>query len=395
MFYRRPVGLNTLESDAGGSIARMASIEGFARALLIGIVPLVALEALGSKAAVAQIYLIGALFTLSITLNFSTLERILHRRRVVLLAGFLLIGACFALYSGSGLIFALGIGMRAAAASLFSVCLSLYIMDYIGKRELAHSESRRMLFNGLAWLIGPSLGLWLWHSPFKSAAYILSALSALAMMRYFWILRFGANKIVKKAKSPPINPFKIIPRYFQQSKLRIAYFITITRAIFWITVFVYGPIYVIEAGLPQWAAGLFLSLVSALLFFSLLIRKMAERYGTRTIIIGSLILCGVSIMVVGVIGEAKPYGIVFWVLAAIGAAGLDVLGNIPFMRMVKPRERTEMTMVFSTWREMAELLNPLIISLVLLAFPFEVFYFVIGISLLVAAYFASHLPARI
>ena len=100
-------------------------------------------------------------------------------------------------------------------------------------------------------------------------------------------------------------------------------------------------------------------------------------------------------MMVGLIGEAKPWGLIFWVLAAVGAAGLDVLGNIPFMRLVKPRERTEMTMVFSTWREMAELLNPLIISLILLVLPFEVFYFVLGAGLLVAAYFASHLPARI
>ncbi len=84
----------------------------------------------------------------------------------------------------------------------------------------------------------------------------------------------------------------------------------------------------------------------------------------------------------------------FWVLAAIGAAGLDVLGNIPFMRLVKPKERTEMTMVFSTWREMSELLNPLIVSLVLLFFPFEVVYIVIGSFLLIAAYFASHLPKR-
>ena len=395
MFHRRPVGLNTLATDAGGSIARMASIEGFSRAVLIGIVPLVALDALGSKAAVAQTYLIGALFTLTITLNFSVLERLLHRRRVVLLSGLFLIGATIALYAGSGLVFALGIGMRAAAASLFSVCLSLYIMDYIGKRELTHSESRRMLFNGAAWLIGPSLGLWLWNTPFKPAAYIVSALSALVMMRYFWVLRFGENQIVKAAKSKPSNPFRIIPRYFKQANLRIAYLITITRSTFWITVFVYGPIYVIEAGLPAWVAGLFLSTVSALLFLSLIIRRMAERYGTRTVILTSLFLCGLSMIAVGLIGEPKPIGLAFWVLAAIGAAGLDVLGNIPFMRLVKPRERTEMTMVFSTWREMSELLNPLMVSLVLLFFPFEVVYFVIGGFLLIAAYFASHLPKRL
>jgi ACDE family multidrug resistance protein len=395
MFHRRPVGLNTLATDAGGSIARMASIEGFSRALLIGIVPLVALDALGSKAAVAQTYLIGALFTLTITLNFNVLERLLKRRRVVLLSGLFLIGATIALYIGDGLIFALGIGMRAAAASLFSVCLSLYIMDYIGKRELAHSESRRMLFNGAAWLIGPSLGLWLWNTPFKPAAYILSALSALAMMRYFWILRFGENKIVRAAKSVSANPLKIVPRYFQQANLRIAYLITITRSTFWITVFVYGPIYVVESGLPRWAAGLFLSTVSALLFLSLLVRKLAERFGTRSIILISLLLCGTSIIAVGLIGEPKPYGLIFWILATVGAAGLDVLGNIPFMRLVKPRERTEMTMVFSTWREMSELLNPLLVTLVLLFFPFEVFYFVVGGCLLIAAYFASHLPKRL
>ena len=395
MFHRRPVGLNTLASDAGGSIARMASIEGFARAILIGIIPLVALEALGSKAAVAQTYLIGALFTLSITLNFSLLERWIKRRRVVLLSGFFLIAASLVLYAGSGLVFALGIGLRAAAASLFSVCLSLYIMDYIGKRELAHSESRRMLYNGAVWLVGPSLGLWLWSTPFKPAAYILSALSALVMMRYFWVLRFGENKIVKAAKSVTSNPLRIIPRYFQQPNLRIAYLITVTRSTFWITVFVYGPIYVVEAGLPTWVAGLFLSTVSALLFLSLIIRKGAERFGTRTVIFVSLLLCGTSIIAVGLTGEPRPMGLVFWLIATLGAAGLDVLGNIPFMRLVKPRERTEMTMVFSTWREMAELLNPLLVSMVLLFFPFEMFYFVLGACLLFAAYFSTHLPRRI
>jgi len=44
---------------------------------------------------------------------------------------------------------------------------------------------------------------------------------------------------------------------------------------------------------------------------------------------------------------------------------------------------------------MSELLNPLLVSLVLLFFPFEVFYFVVGGCLLIAAYFASHLPKRL
>ncbi|MEZ5341771.1 MAG: hypothetical protein R2706_10040 [Acidimicrobiales bacterium] len=36
----------------------------------------------------------------------------------------------------------------------------------------------------------------------------------------------------------------------------------------------------------------------------------------------------------------SPISLVFWLAAAVGGAAVDVLGNIPFMRMVKPRERT-------------------------------------------------------
>ena len=395
MFHRRPAGLNTLETDAGGAIARMASVEGFSRGILVGVVPLIALEALGSKEAVAHTYLMGAIFTLLITLNFNSLERILKRRRVVVASGIFIILAALCLFYGEGMVFALGIGLRSAAASLFSVCLSLYIMDYIGKRDLAWSESRRMLYNGLAWLIAPTLGIWLWNTPYKWLAVVFSGFAAVGMMAYFWYLRFGDNQIVRAAKSVPANPVKIIPRYFQQRKLRISYLITITRSIFWVTAFVYGPIYIVESGLPKWVAGIFLSCVSGLLFLSPLIRRVSEGVGTRRVLVIASILCGVTTIAIGLLGEPKPIGLLLWMLAAIGAVALDVLGNIPFMRLVKPRERTEMTMVFSTWREASELVTPLLVSATLLVAPFEVFYLIVGVLLLLAAFYANQLPRRL
>jgi hypothetical protein len=96
-----------------------------------------------------------------------------------------------------------------------------------------------------------------------------------------------------------------------------------------------------------------------------------------------------------VIGEPKPIGLIFWVSAALGGVTLDVLGNIPFMRMVKPRERTEMTMIFSTWREGSQLLTPLLVSIVLLFAPFEIFYVLLALLLFGAAIKASFLPRRL
>ncbi len=395
MFDRRPAALLVVSGSAGESFARLNALEGIARSLLMGVIPLLALEALGSKEMVTRAYLLASILTLAITLNFAMLERLLQRRWVVTLGVACTLIAMTILILGEGMIMALGIGLQQAAASLFSVCLSLYIMDYIGKQDLIYTETRRMLYAGIVWMVGPSLGLWLWGNAASWAPFMLTVIAAASMLSYFWYLRLGHGQGIQKAKSHSVNVLKIIPRYFKQRSLRIAYWITMSRSIFWVTLFIYGPIYVIEAKLPAWVAGGLLSLVSALLLISPLIRRFAERVGTRPTIIIALVLVGSSMSILYVIGEPKPIGLIFWVSAALGGVTLDVLGNIPFMRMVKPRERTEMTMIFSTWREGSQLLTPLLVSIVLLFAPFEIFYVLLALLLFGAAIKASFLPRRL
>ena len=395
MFDRRPAALLVVSGRAGESFARLNALEGIARSLLMGVIPLLALEVLGSKEMVTRAYLLASILTLTITLNFAALERLLQRRWVVTLGVACTMIAMTILLLGDGPIMALGIGLQQAAASLFSVCLSLYIMDYIGKRELIYTETRRMLYAGIVWMVGPTLGLWLWENAASWAPFALTVFASVGMLSYFWYLRLGHGKGIQKARSRSANVFKIIPRYFKQRPLRIAYWITMSRSMFWVTLFIYGPIYVIEARLPTWVAGGLLSLASGLLLISPLIRRFAGRVGTRLTIIYALVLIGSSMLMLYFIGEPKLIGLVFWVSAALGGVTLDVLGNIPFMRMVKPRERIEMTMIFSTWREGSQLLTPLLASLVLLFAPFEIFYVLLALFLFGAAIKASYLPRRL
>ena len=395
MFDRRPAALQVVSGTAGESFARLNALEGIARSLLVGVIPLLALEALGSKEAVTRAYLIGSVLTLAITLNFASLERLLQRRWVVTLgSAFILIAILIFLFS-DGMIMALGIGLSQAAASLFSVCLSLYIMDYIGKKDLIFTETRRLLYAGVAWGIGPTLGLWMWKNSGDWSPFALSLILAASMLAYFWYLRLVPGGAIRPAQSHPPGIFKIIPRYFAQRPMRIAYWIAMSRAIFWMTLFVYGPIYVVEAELPAWVAGALLSLASALLLISPLIRRLATRVSTRLTIVGGLFLAGTSMLALFAIGEARPIGLLFWITASLGGVALDVLGNIPFMRMVKPHERTEMTMIFSTWREGSQLLTPLLVSLLLLVLPFEYYYLLLALLLAAAGVTATYLPRRL
>ncbi len=395
MFHRRPQALTQLSSNTSESLARLAAIEGFSRALLVGVVPLVAYKVLGSKELVAQVYLAAAIMTLLFTLNIGTLERWFQRRRVVTLGGFFLVFAALCLFTQKSSLLPIGIGLRSAAASIFSVCMSLYIMDYIGKRDLTRNESRRMQYAGASWLVGPFLGTWLFDHISESSPFILSAVAAILMLYYFWILRLGDNKVVVKAQSRAINPIHSVLRFAKQKNLRIAYGITLSRSCYWVALFVYGPIYVIESGLPTWVAGVLLSGISVLLFFSPVIKRISDLIGVRKIIMGGLLITASSLMCLGLLGDPQPLGVVFWVTGAVGGVALDVLGNIPFMRMVKPRERTPMTTVFSTWREGSELLTPIIVTVVLLWLDFYFFFFVLAVMHLLSACSASFLPRRI
>ena len=61
------------------------------------------------------------------------------------------------------------------------------------------------------------------------------------------------------------------------------------------SLFIYFPIYVVEADQPNWVAGGMLSFVSGLLLASTLVRRLADRFGTRTITINGLLLTALRI----------------------------------------------------------------------------------------------------
>ncbi|MGA0383119.1 MAG: MFS transporter, partial [Arenicellales bacterium] len=227
-----------------------------------------------------------------------------------------------------------------------------------------------------------------------TAPFLITGLASAGLIAYFWTLRLGSNPVIKKSDSKIISPLKAVPHFFSQKRLRIAYTICISRSAFWVTIFIYGPIYVIEAGLPIWMSGGLLSAASGLLFISPMVSGLAGRYGARALILTGLGISVVSLVGLALVGSPKPAGLVFWMLGSVGATILDVLGNIPFMRSVRPRERPAMTVVFTTWREGSELLTPAIAALVLFFAAFLVFYLVLAVVLSFAATLAARLPRR-
>lgn len=376
-------------------MARLAGLEGLARSLLTGVVPLAALAVLGSEFAVSVAYAAASAFTLFTTLNVARMERVVPRRWILTggVLGFML--ACAGFSWGSALVFVLALALQSAHASLFAVCISLYVMEYIRKVDLVKVEGKRFLYLAVAWLIGPTGGVWLWSNVGSLAPFLIAAALAGLIIVYHWVLRFGSNPVLLAPNDRLAGPLATIPRFFRQRRLRFAYLITCLRSLFWATAFVYGPLYVVDAGLPPWAAGAFLSIASSVLFLSPLVQRLANRYGVRAVVGRAFLLMAFSMASLGVIGPSRPIGVLFWLLGAAGGGAIDVLGNIPFMRMVRPRERVEMAAVFSTWREVSFVAAPALAALVLTAGPIWWLWWVVSGLMMVGVSATSFLPRRL
>lgn len=384
-----------MDPEAGLELARLGGLEGLARSVMVGVVPLTALDALGSKQAVSAVFFGGAAITLFITLSSGWLEARLQRRWLLTAAIAAVFVAALMFPVADGPWFALAEGLRSAEASIFSVCVSLYIMDYIGKKELTGTESRRLLYVGSSWLVGPTVGVTLYSLGHTAAPFVISACVSTLTLAYFWRLRLHRNPVLLTPTTTVVNPVRNVVHFFGQRYLRIAYAITTTRAVFWAALFIYGPIYVIEAGLPTWTAGAFLSVASAMLFLSPVVGRLADRFGTRQVIVGALSTMSASMVALAVIGDARPAGVPLWFVGAMGGAALDVLGNIPFMRLVRPRQRIAMTTVFSTWREASFLITPALATLALWYGSFSTLYLAIAVLLAACVVATTHLPRRL
>lgn len=395
MRYPRPLGLNLVEPGAGESLARLAALEGLTRALVSSVIPLAAFEALGSKVLVSIAYAVGSAMTLAVTLNVARFERLIGRRWVVTMGVVALFSACAVFLWAPVWLIPLGIGLVSVEASVFTVGLSLYVMDYVAKADLVLVESRRTFYLAAVWLAGPALGAWLWSQAGAPVPFLLAMTLAIALIATHWYMRFERHPVLSTAIQTPQSALRSLPRFFGQKNLRVAYAVTCLRSIFWVMAFVYGPIYVLEAGLSEWVAGLFLSAAGSILWISPAVRRVANQVGVRKVMSRAFALSSVSMFGLALIGDPRPVGLLLWFTAALGAGAVDILGNIPFMRLVKPRERNAMATVFATWREVSFLAAPLLAGALLLVGPFWLLWTATAVCMALGLLATTFLPRRL
>ena len=143
-------------------------------------------------------------------------------------------------------------------------------------------------------------------------------------------------------------------RYFNDPNLTIAYFIAVSRSVFYVSIFTYVPMYVVSAGLDEALGGYFISASTLVLFAGPFLTRFVPMIGVRRLIMCSFFFaafcsdyCGQS--------DNQPSLPRVWLAAGVHGVSqcLDIVGNLPFMRSGEARRAHGNERGFYTWRDLS------------------------------------------
>jgi len=337
--------------------ALLAGLEAAVRGVLISVMPLVVRDAMGSTQDASKVYFLAGVISLCWGLMVPWANRHIPRRWMFT-TGCLMyfLGMALALV-GTPLTAALSLICNSMATVTTFVCFNAYVMDYVDRTNLGRSQSLQMFYAATPWAVGPVLGVWL-HDQWQPMPFLIAGSFAAALVTTFWILRLGNGKQIVRAAGPAVNPLAYLGRFFAQPRLIAGWLFAVIRSTGWWVYVVYLPYFCIEQGLGNKVGGVALSVSNAILFAAPLILRLARRSSVRISVRWAFAICGGLFLLSSLIAPLPWLTVIAMMAASVLLVTLDVIGGLPFLMSVKPSERTEMSAVYSSFRDVSSIVTP-------------------------------------
>lgn len=391
---RIPEWLRHAPAPSVRGFAVLAGAEAVARGILISVFPLAMYQAIQDARIVSQLYFLIGLISLIIGLLVPYLIRFVARRWVYAAGALMFVcGSLVTMFGTPGTVVA-GLALVTFAVVITFVCFNAYVLDYVAKIELGRFETSRLFYSAMGWTVGPVLGVFL-YSWWRPTPFLIAAASALAMLVIFFVMRLGNGKLITKSRTAPANPFAYFHRFFVQPRLITGWVFAVIRSCGWWVYVVYLPIYAVQNGLSEQLGGIALSISNGALFVTPFMLRFVQRSSVRKAVRTGFLVSGALFLLAGIPFGNPLIAVMCLMLGSFFLILLDVCAGLPFLLAVKPSERTEMSAIYSSFRDVSGILTPGIAWLVLLVAPLSGVFVAGGAGLLSAWHLANKLHPRL
>ncbi len=392
---RIPEWLRHAPTPGVRGFAVLAGIEAVVRGILISVFPLEVYRVLGDAALMSALYFGVGVLSLIVGLLVPALTARIPRRWVYTIGAALFILSAFGAATGQEELLVGALVINTVATVICFVCLNAYVLDYIAKADLGECETSRMFYSALGWTLGPLSGVTL-LTIWQPAPFIISGLAALTMLAVFWFLRLGNGKLIVRARHSTPSPVTYLPRFFRQPRLVAGWLFAVIRSCGWWVYIVYLPIFAVEQGLGEQVGGLVLSFSNGCLFLAPVILRWVRRRSLRRAVRGAFAAAALCFGAAGALAGGLPaLAVGCLVLGSIWLIVLDICAGLPFLMAVKPSERTEMSAVYASYRDVSGFVTPGVAWVVLLVAPVAAVFAAGAAAHALAFFIAARLHPRL
>jgi predicted MFS family arabinose efflux permease len=290
---------------------------------------------------------------------------------------------------------AAGLILSTFAIACIEITSQLYLLDHVSRQELRHFEPIRIFASAGPWTLGPWFGVYLQREVNFAAPFAITVAASVAVLALFWSLRLGETAMLTPMRRPPPSPARYLRRFFAQPRLSLAWTLAATRSAWWSMLYVYAPIYAVTSGLGAETGGVIVSIGTGWIWLVPLWGWVGRRYGLRPLLVAGYAMAGVLSVCAALVFQLPWLGAAMLVLAAFGTEVLDGAGNLLFLRAVHSHERAEMTTVFVSYRDVAQLGPPVVFSALLSVFSLSSVFIASGAMMVASAALARHIPRRL
>ena len=370
-------------------------LSGCTQTIVLTVLPVTTLRVMGDAAIVSVVYVAVGLAGFLGRLGIPLLTRVLNRVGVLVLGLGVLALSLLLIWTETraGVVF--GLILNVFAIACFEVVLTLHVLDHIPRHELSRFEAVRIFYSALPWTVGPWLGVYLEENVAHWVPFVISACMASLLLTAFRTLGFARAPLARTApRRRTLNPALYLVRFFSQPRLRLGWALAVGRSSWWGMFQVYAPIYAIQSGLGAEIGGAMVSIGVGWMWTVPLWGWLGRRYGLRWLLIVGYGSAAVVTIAAAALMGAAAIGAAMLVFAAFCTEIIDGAGNSLYLRAVHPYERSEMTAVFVSYRDVSQFAPPAVFSVLLSIFELPAVFVAGGIMMIGMTALCRYIPKR-
>lgn len=387
--------INLSQGISGKTFANMGMFSGLINGILGAVYSLILYQVFKSDILVGIYSSFFALVGLVFTLFSSELFRLFNKTQLTLfgfiIAIFATLGMSFPITMGSFI--SLDIA-RQLSVIIMGLSLSLFMVEFSSRENLARINGRYALLSNLGALAGPIIGSY--YAQEYDNLFPLKIVSIIYVFYAFYFIHQHLRSEQKdvqprKIVSVWLKIFKNIKRYIRRPDLIAIYMTAFGYHGIQKLRGLYVPLAIINAGYSKDFMGLVLALGTIpFIIFSPIVSNLSEKYGLkRFFLLGYL---GFAICAFIASQSAGIFLIGLFLLWQIPNSFIEPILNIPFFKSLPKADYNRFFSIFKTAKGVSHIIVPMIAALFIYMFnSINGVWIFAGIMALITAHFANKL----